>query len=171
MSPFRGRMEERVERRSKQRSRNAFPHDVRNNQESSLVRKRQDVVEIATDLPCTQAKAGQTKARQSGKCPGKQRLLNIARDFQFVSGQPKVDLLLLQPCVDNLDREEFAECVDDFNLVNRERLLHFESANCKRAKQRLAASNRWHKPNRTRKLLSQRIIRRKRVLRPKENVP
>src|SRR5262249_1986986 len=63
MSPFRGRMHQRMQGRRKKGCRNAFAHDISDDQERLLVRKRQDVIEIATHLASAQAKTGQTKSR------------------------------------------------------------------------------------------------------------
>src|SRR5882762_6684399 len=85
-------------------------------------------------------------------------------------GESKLDLLLLQPRVHELNRQKFAERVDHFDLVNRERLLNLEPADRKRAKQRLTAGNWLHKPHGTGKLFCQRVIRCEGMLRAKENV-
>src|SRR6266704_5686400 len=148
MSPFRGGVEQRMKGGGKQRGRNAFAHYICHYQQSLLLRKRQDVIKIAPNLPRAQAEARQPIAGQSRKCFRQQRLLDVPRNFKFMRGQPQIDLLLLKPRVDNLNREKFAEGVDDFDLVDREWLLNLKSPDSEGSQQRLAARDRLHEPNR-----------------------
>ena len=104
MSPFRGRMHQRMQRGREERGRNSFAHHIRHDQQRLFIRKGQNVIEIAANLPRAQAKTSQTKSRQNRKSFWKQRLLDISRDFKLMRGQAKLDLLLVQSRVHQLNR-------------------------------------------------------------------
>src|SRR5690348_13960431 len=103
MSPLGGRMHQRVQRRCKESGWNAFAHYVRHDQQRLFVGKGQNVIEIASNLSRAQAKTRQTKSRQNWKCFWEQRLLDISRDFKLMGSQAKLDLLLLQPRIHDLN--------------------------------------------------------------------